>query len=144
MTCRFLTAGLWGLCLPLFVACSLAEDVTDEGSRQLVGRTWVAEELSGKPTAEGVTSTLVVSEDGRVSGQAGCNGYFGSVIIDGAGMSFGNLGATRKACPEPMMAQETSLLAALDNTRGYRLEEGDLLLLSGAGDVLARFVETTG
>jgi putative lipoprotein len=144
LKCKILTAGLWGLCLSLLSACSLAEDVTDEGSKQLIGRTWVAEELSGRPTADGITSTLVVSEDGRVSGQAGCNGYFGSVIIDGAGMSFGNLGATRKACPEPMMVQEGSLLAALDNTRGYRLEAGDLLLLGGTGDVLARFVESTG
>jgi len=141
---RFATFGLWTLCASVLAACSLAEDVTDEGSKRLVGRTWVAEEVSGEPSAEGVTSTMVVSDDGRVSGNAGCNGYFGSVIIDGAGMSFGNLGATKMACPDPMMTQESRLLAALDNTRGYRLENGSLFLLGGAGDVLVRFVEASG
>lgn len=138
------TLGLCTLCALPLAACSLAEDVTDEGSKQLVGRTWVAEEVSGAPSADGVTSTMEVSDDGRVSGNAGCNGYFGSVIIADEGMSFGNLGSTKMACPQPMMAQEDRLLAALDNTRGYRLENGSLFLLDGAGEVLVRFVEAPG
>ena len=84
-------------------------------------------------------STLIVADDGKVSGHAGCNGYFGSVIIDTAAMSFGNLGSTKIACPEPAMGQEDRLLRALDGTRGYRLEDASLLLLDGAGSTLVRF-----
>ena len=120
-------------------ACSLVEDVTDLMAERLYGRTWIAEEVAGQPVTGGIEPSLVVESDGKVSGHAGCNGYFGSVIIDGEAMSFGNLGATRMACAEPAMSQEGRLLRALDRTRGYRLLEGNLVLLDGAGSPLIRF-----
>lgn len=134
----------WNLLfLPLAVtglaACALGPDDTNEAAEPLFDRTWVAEEVKGLPVAPQVQSSLEVAVDGKVSGHTGCNGYFGSVIIDGQAMSFGNLGSTRIACPEPVMSQEDRLLSALDSTRGYRLQEGTLLLLDGAGDTLVRF-----
>lgn len=125
----------------LVAACSLVDEESDEAAARLYGRTWLAEEIAGRPVAPEVESTLQVAEDGKVSGNAGCNGYFGSVIIDGEAMSFGNLGATKIACPEPAMGQENRLLGALDGTRGYRLQGGQLLLLDGAGETLVRFRE---
>lgn len=125
-------------------ACSLVEDETDVQAERLYGHPWIAEEVGGQPVAAGVESSLFVEPDGKVSGNGGCNGYFGSVIIDGEAMSFGNLGATRKACPEPAMSQEERLLRALDATRGYRLQDGSLLLLDGAGAALARFRNGSG
>ena len=122
-------------------ACTLAEDDRDEAAERLYGRTWIAQEMFGEPAAEGVESTLVVADNGKVSGNTGCNGYFGSVILDEAAMSFGNLGSTRIACPEPAMGQERRLLRALDRTRGYLVQDGDLLLVDGAGVTLIRFRE---
>ena len=77
--------------------------------------------------------------DGKVSGHAGCNSYFGSAIVSGEAITFGNLGSTKMACPEPAMSQEARLLDALDGTRGYRLQDNALLLLDGAGTTLVRF-----
>ena len=125
-------------------ACSIVEDETDAQAAQLYGHTWTVEEVAGEPAASGVEAFLVVEPDGKVSGNGGCNGYFGSVIIDGSAMSFGNLGGTRMACPEPAMGQETRLLKALDSTRGYRLQDGGLVLLDGAGVPLARFRSADG
>ena len=124
--------------------CSLADDITDRKAERLYGHTWVAEEVDGQPVADGIEPSLIVAADGKVSGNAGCNGYFGSVIVDGEAISFGNLGATQKACPEPAMSQEHRLLKALDSTRGYRLVNGALVLLDGAGAPLARFHEKDG
>ncbi|WP_193370989.1 META domain-containing protein [Pelagibius marinus] len=134
----------WNLSLlPLaaagLAACALGPVDTNEAAEPLFDRTWVAEEMKGLPAAPQVQSSLQVAADGKVSGHTGCNGYFGSVIIDGQAMSFGNLGSTRIACPEPVMVQEDRLLSALDGTRGYRLQDDNLLLLDGAGDTLARF-----
>lgn len=120
-------------------ACALAEDVPDKQAEQVYGRTWIAAEMGGQPVPGGIEPSLVLAPDGKISGNAGCNGYFGSVIIAGEAMSFGNLGSTRKACAEPLMAQEGKLLRALDSTRGYRLQQGELVLLDGAGATLARF-----
>lgn len=119
-------------------ACSLTEDVTDIQAERVYGRTWIAEEVAGQPVSE-VAASLLVAADGKVSGHAGCNGFFGSVIIAGEAMSFGNLGSTRMACAEPAMSQEGRLLSALDSTRGYRLQDGTLVLLDGAGAALVRF-----
>ncbi len=131
------------LLLPLIAAglaaCALGPDDTNEAAEPLFDRTWVAQEVKGLPVAPQVQSSLQVAPDGKVSGHTGCNGYFGSVIIDGQAMSFGNLGSTRIACPEPAMSQEDRLLSALDGTRGYRLQDGNLLLLDGAGETLVRF-----
>lgn len=120
-------------------ACSLVNDVTDELAERLYGRTWIAEEVGGQPVPGGLEPSLLVEPDGKVTGHAGCNGYFGSVIVAGEAMSFGNLGATRKACAEPAMSQEDRLLDALDSTRGYRLQDGNLVLLDGSGAPLVRF-----
>lgn len=125
-------------------ACALVNDATDEQAERLYGRTWIAEEVGGQPVAAGIEPSLTVAPDGKVTGHAGCNGYFGSVIISGEAMSFGNLGSTRKACPEPAMSQEVQLLAALDSTRGYRLQDGVLVLLDGAGAALVRLRDETG
>lgn len=119
-------------------ACSLTEDAPDAQAERVYGRTWIAEEVAGQPVAAGIQPSLVVAADGKVSGHAGCNGYFGSVIISGEAMSFGNLGSTRRACAEPAMSEEGRLLSALDSTRGYRLQGDILVLLDGAGSPLVR------
>jgi heat shock protein HslJ len=125
-------------------ACALTPEEADEQAERVYGQTWIAEEVAGRPIASGVEPSLVFNPDGKVTGNAGCNGYFGSVIIDGEAMSFGNLGATRKLCPEPTMTQEGNLLQALDSTRGYRLEQDGLELLDGAGATLVRFRTESG
>lgn len=120
-------------------ACALGPGEARQAAPALYESTWLAEEVMGQPVAPQVTSSLEVDSDGKVSGNAGCNGYFGSVIIDGAAMSFGNLGSTKIACPEPARSQEDRLLSALDSTRGYHLQDDRLVLLDGAGDTLVRF-----
>lgn len=118
--------------------CSLVEDERDPMAEQVYDRNWIVSQVQGAPAAPGVTSTLMIAEDGKVSGNAGCNGFFGSAIIDNDAISFGNLGSTRMACPEPAMGQEDRMLKALDSTRGYRLEEQDLVLLNADGNAILR------
>ena len=121
--------------------CSLAVDERDEMAELVYDRFWIVSQIEGVPAAAGVTSTLLIAEDGKVSGNAGCNGFFGSAIIDNDAIAFGNIGSTRKACPEPAMGQEDRMLRALDNARGYRLYEKDLLLLDAGGKTVLRFTE---
>ncbi|NIA69531.1 META domain-containing protein [Pelagibius litoralis] len=135
--------ALWTGCIAVTVlaglaACSLTTDERDEMAEQLYDRNWIASQIEGVPAA-GVTSTLMIASDGKVSGNAGCNGYFGSAIVDDSAIAFGNLGTTRRACPEPAMSQEDRMLRALDSTRGYRLEQQDLLLLDAGGNMILRF-----
>ncbi len=128
----------WGAVAALLGACSLAVDERDEMAEQIYGRTWIASQIDGQPVVPGIVSDLLIAADGKVSGNAGCNSYFGSAIVDNDAMAFGNLGTTKKACPGPAMGQEDRMLQALDSTRGYRLDQEDLLLLDAGGNTVLR------
>lgn len=78
----------------------------------------------------------------KVSGYSGCNKFFGTYERNGVSLKFGPVGASRRACEEPGNGIETALLQALERTRGWRVEEGNLLLLDGES-VLARFIAAT-
>ena len=108
------------------------------------GTEWQLHDLGGAPAplgAGGRRATLTFSDSARVAGFAGCNRYFGSYTIDGANLRFSALGMTRMACQEGM-ALEQQLSRALEATREFRLNGGELTLLGEAG-TLARFVRGT-
>lgn len=79
--------------------------------------------------------------EGRLTGHAGCNGFFGTYRLDGDALEIGPLAATRKACPEPAMSNETLLLGALEAARGFE-RDGTRLTLTGPDGELATFAQT--
>jgi len=113
----------------------------------LTGTTWI---LTGYNNGEGgVTSlvrdteiTAIFTEDGIVTGSAGCNSYNGGYSIEDGAISFGPAATTRMACgsPEGIMEQESAYLAALEAATTYQIN-GDTLELAGAdGERIATFV----
>lgn len=87
--------------------------------------------------------TLSFADAGRVSGDAGCNRFSGSVELDDSGaMRVGPIAATKRGCADSArMREETDFLAMLDRVRGYRIErDGRLHLLDAAGHSLMAFV----
>jgi heat shock protein HslJ len=67
-------------------------------------------------------ATISFQEDGRVAGSGSCNRFFGSAKIEGDALTLGPLGATKMACPEPIMAQEKRFLEALGNATRYAVD----------------------
>lgn len=82
----------------------------------------------------------ITFEDGRASGFAGCNRWFGAVEASGDSVRFTGVGATRMACEEPMMTIESGFLGALERTRAYRIEGETLILLDDSGAETGRFL----
>ena len=124
------------------VCCMKRETaVSDADIHRIQGVSWYLTQVGG---------SLVSPEDGKqphmtldpakqqVTGFAGCNNFFGNYELDGTSVSFGPLGTTRMACPDPETGLETKLFEALQRTRKWKIEGGDLLLLK-TDDVLARF-----
>ncbi|MDO4763471.1 MAG: META domain-containing protein [Flavobacteriaceae bacterium] len=107
--------------LLIFGACTSTRSVFSEN---LADTEWVLEDNHLKLMNE---ITLRI-EEGRVSGNASCNNYFGNVIIDTATRHFsvGKLGVTRKACSK--MSPESYFLKMLEKTNKYRLNRGVLEL----------------
>ncbi len=67
--------------------------------------------------------------EGKVSGFAGCNHFFGTYeIIDNESIQFGQMGATRKMCPPQIMAHEQVLFEALNKASIYRRDRYKLVL----------------
>ena len=78
--------------------------------------------------------------DGSIKGHGGCNGFFGSLEQTESGLGVGPLGATRLACPEPIMSREMTFLDAVQKTRNFDTGNDDMRLLDEENDVLAEFV----
>jgi len=120
------------------VSWALSEDhlipVADEitGTLSVVdleGTEWILRELGwAQPLEEEVTVSLVF-QDQRVSGNSGCNSYFGAVTeADTGQLRFSGMGATRMACAEPVMDLEQRYLGALAKATGYAFVAGRLVL----------------
>jgi putative lipoprotein len=106
----------------------------------LVGTSWRAETIIGRPVIDIAASTLTFEVDRSVHGSGGCNRYFGPVAIDRERIAFGNLGATQMACPEAIMDQEMRFFEALGTAERFELDEHGLLLIFSMGaDEPSRF-----
>ncbi|MCB0070221.1 MAG: META domain-containing protein [Caldilineaceae bacterium] len=82
--------------------------------------------------------TVEFSADGQVTGNAGCNNYFGPYQASGTNITIQPPAATSQACAEPegVMEQEAQFLSALPTAATFRLD-GDSLELRTAGDQIA-------
>ena len=95
----------------------------------LEGRDWVLLELGReRPLPEDVEISLKFQDD-RVSGSSGCNSYFAGVVAPTPGeLTFNGMGATRMACPEPVMDLERRYLRVLAGASSYTFLAGRLAL----------------
>lgn len=87
--------------------------------------------------SEGEAPSLAFAPDGTVAGSAGCNRLTGSYTIEGGhSLSLGPLATTRRACPPPLMALESLVLAQLEAVEGVYVRDGETLELYGPGETL--------
>lgn len=105
------------------------EDTTADA---LAGTSWTLSQIDGaEPASDGRPAGVEFDQAGRLSGSTGCNRFFGGYTVAGAALSLGQMGSTRMACPEPLMAQETTFLAILGEAATYAVD-GDTLTISAA------------
>ena len=76
------------------------------------------------------------TEAQTINGNSGCNTYFGDFTYtsdkNNAGtIKFDHVGATRMACPEPMMRLEDKYLPLLNRVDGFQLTASKLTLMQG-------------
>jgi heat shock protein HslJ len=106
--------------------------------RPLEGTAWqLTTFVSGDVAASLLSDTRITAEfaQGKVSGTAGCNQYFGSYSLSGNTIAFGELGSTKKACPGDIMKQEQDFLAALGSATAFSIA-GDQLTVAYPGGSL--------
>lgn len=99
---------------------------------------WIAEDIGGKGVVDRVRTTLELRADGSAGGSGGCNRFRGTFEFTRDTIRFGAIAGTMMACPPAVMDQEQRFYKALENARGWKKEQGKLLLLDGAGTAVAR------
>lgn len=103
----------------------------------LAATPWQITEVAGAPIVAGPSLDLRFDTQGRMAGHAGCNSWFTEYALSGEGLSIGPIGATRMACPPPILDQEARLFAALARVTRFDLTDaGDLVLHAGDTPVL--------
>jgi len=117
--------------------CAWAAAPASALASDLDGTRWVLSTLSGQRVLASAPSTAHF-EGGRVQGTDGCNRFSAPYASTGSTITVGSRGpSTMMACPPASMRQAEAFTAALAAARSFRVERGELTLLSATGTVLA-------
>jgi heat shock protein HslJ len=95
--------------------------------------TWRLVDLNShtEPALADVEATMQIA-DGQISGSAGCNNYnatLSGLPDDPSAFKVGPVASTKKACPDPIMKQETEYLTRLGQVKAWKYDAGQLALL---------------
>ena len=106
----------------------------------LPGTSWRLEDLAGAGVVDRVQATLSFAEDFKVSGNGSCNRFTGSATVSGATIKFTPLAATRMACAEAVMNQETRYMSLLQSAERFEIKDSFLYLFASGNAQPLRFV----
>jgi heat shock protein HslJ len=105
----------------------------------LVGTAWSLEDLAGQAMNQSAHATLTFPDTDKVAGSGSCNRFFGPAKITGDHIALGPLASSRMACPEPVMAQETAYLLALQASERFSWEDPYLIIYFKGSEKPLRF-----
>ena len=111
----------------------------------LVGTNWTLASFHSEDSVSsviaGTTLTAVFSEEGRVSGSAGCNSYFAHYNSSGISLAISGIGSTKMYCGAAgVMEQESTYLSRLGQVTSFTIEGTHLSMSDVKGITLLSFV----
>lgn len=113
---------------------------------ELIGTTWTLNEAStasGEATTPEKDAYVEFTEDGRVEGNSGCNGYGGDAEIDGDQITLGPIVGTMRACDGATGAVDQAFGTVLQGTITASVS-GDALTLTNADGATLTFTAADG
>lgn len=127
----------------LLAACASSGEYQslDDGPTALFNNTkWNLVRLGNQSIPTSAHINIAFDPEGRATGHAGVNAFFSQTTTgqDNA-LTFGPVGATKKAGPPEQMQRESDFLKALADTRAFRMTGEHLDLLDASGNPLAHF-----
>ena len=108
-------------------------------STDLAGSNWRPSFMSASDLPASVHMLVHFSPDGKISGNGGCNQFFGAYTVSGDHIAIGSIASTRKGCPG-LIGVEAAFLATLQAAKSFVQEGSTLTLYDAAGTKLAQFV----
>lgn len=114
------------------------------GAQELVGPTWVAEEIGGRSVLGNVRTTMTIDAAGQLTGLGGCNSYSGPARIDDQTLRLGPIISTARGCLPAVEDQERRFFSALASARRYGFTpEGKVVLYDERGAATATLRRST-
>jgi len=111
----------------MLAACSASQQA---GKATLAGLLWNLSSLMDQKLAAGSSISVEFTDDGRVSGSAGCNRYSGAYTTSGNSLTISApLATTMMACEGAIMDQEIAYLQALGEVKKFEISGDQLTLL---------------
>lgn len=129
-----LATAVFALGVVLLAGCTAAN------KQALIDKEWRCTRIGSRTLTEDRTPTLVLTAEGKASGFAGVNRWFGTCSVDGSTLKFGRLGMTRMAGPPDRMQLEQAYADALAAVTGWSVNSGHLQL-SDSNALVLEFVE---
>ena len=130
---------LWILSM---VTLALTACSSQNTAELLSGKSWELVSIGSEENPEPVVPNSQISlefnlTDNKIGGTAGCNNYFAGFEINNDELSISAAGSTMMYCePEELMVQETAYLMALGEVHHFSIQNGQLSIHYGEGQVL--------
>jgi len=129
---KFIINPLLLILLITIAACTTSTDTLKEvnsTNKQLINQLWQAEDILSLVIPDKVNITLLMNNDNKVSGSAGCNNYSGKLFQEKNKLSFSQMIVTMKACIPVIANIEHKYLQVLNQSKYYIIDEQGMLLL---------------
>jgi heat shock protein HslJ len=107
-------------------------------SLDLSGSAWRPSYISASALPSKARMFVQFKPDGLITGNGGCNRFFGPYSISGNTIKIGPLASTRKGCPG-LIQVETAFFATLEAATTFERDETKLVLFNEAGVEVAAF-----
>ena len=134
------------LALPLIVlalaACTSSPGASiaapSTAAATLPGTVWTVISVGGTFVDATNPPTMDFAADGTLSGTTGCNQFNGTYTVDGSKLTVSPLRMTLMLCEGPIGDGEALFSPAIQGATSWAIDADGNLLLSGAGDILAK------
>ena len=80
-------------------------------------------------------ASIAFLKDSQVTGETGCNRFFGNFSATDEKLEFNNIGSTRMMCPQ--MQFESTFMNTIENTAAYNISKNQLVLKDSLGNIIA-------
>ena len=143
---RALLASVIVLTISGALVASLPAVSSGASGPTLEGTSWALRQLAVDASLTDVPSDVAATlflQDGRASGDAGCNTFSSDYTIDGEALVFGPMMSTMMICEGERASTEAAYLAAFPLVASYALEGEALVLLDSSGVAVLTYVAVT-
>ncbi len=130
----------FGFLVLLLISCGKnKEDPVAFGD--IRGVTWQLSDIGYDAVDNNILTTLVFGDDNKISGNGGCNNYFGTYELYTNGLAISNIGSTKKLCSQDIMEQEMNYLEILGKAKSIKFNDYKLEIDSSAEISSIKFIQ---